>query len=420
MAIEEKQKVTEKNNINITEKNDKNKDYSTMKSILFLLILLLGILLRIRNITLSSAGMQLAEAENMQNALSLYLFHSDTAGNAFPLYFISETFIQSPLYTYLLLPFVALSSGTVSVVVLRLLQVFFSVVTIWGAFFLLKEAANTTSGLWGMFLFSVSPWHLCISRLGIGNTLTHALLFFAILLFLKGLSKWGFLPTAGLLFALSVYSNPNIWPFVFACLLGFTLYGLLTKPLRSPKKILFFWGPCLVLLLPFLVNVPFRPLSFSVFFSNLSKWLSLAWTSESPYAFDSVEPFGFWGIATPYLIVLGAFILFSTLFMGIQKKKNTYLWLLLIPMLSCIPMCFFTELPAQEMSILFPFLILCGAIGANTVTSIFKSMHWPKVSTVILILFLLFETFQFFQAYDGSYQEEIAVEFISNISYSSK
>lgn len=420
MSIDEKTKTTEKDIKNTTEKSDKKTEYSTLQSVLFLLILLLSILLRVRNIGFSPAGMQIAEVENMQNALSLYQMHSDTVGNVFPLYFISETFIQSPLYTYLLLPLVALCSGTISIMMLRILQMIFAIVTILGAFFLMKEAANTNTGLWGMFLLCVNPWHLCISKLGIGNTLTHALLLFAIFLFLKGLKKLYFLPFSGLLFALSVYSNPNIWPMVFASLFGITLYGLLTKPLRSPKKLVAFWVPCLVMFLPFLVGIPFRSMSFSVFFANLGKWLSLAWTSHSPYAFDSVQPFGFWGISTPYLIVLGVFILFSTLFMGIQKKKNTYLWFLLIPILSCLPMCFLAELPAQEMSILFPFLILCGAIGTNTVTTMFKSMHWPKVSTVILIMFLLFETSQFFQAYDGSYQEEIATEFITSLPASSR
>lgn len=325
-------------NTNIKPDTDQTPPYSKLKSVCFLLILLLTLFLRIRQ----------------QASLS------DVFGN---------------------LP-----------------QIICTLTTVIGAFLFLQKIANTTTGLWAMFLLSVNPWHICMSGLETGPIFTHAALLVGLYFFLLGLENIYFLPASGGLLGILLFSTPTLWPFSLSLVIGLLLYGYFSKKLAFPKGYLFYLIPYAVISVPAVLLKETGALALSSFFTNLGHWFSFICKQSETYEFGCVPPFGYLGIMVPYLVFLGLFILLSTLILGFQKKKHTYLWLLLLPIISCLFLCFFAVLSPQDMSILLLLLLLCGAIGANTVTTLLKSMHWPQISTVILIIFLLFETFQFCQA----------------------
>lgn len=211
--------------------------------ILFIIIVIASILRlwRIGDVPISPDWDEVALG---YNAYSIMQTGRDEYGEFLPIILRSFDDYKPALYAYLIIPFIKLFDLTIFAV--RLPSAIFGILTVAGAFFLVKElfalglkklnsnysamVALLVSGL-----LAISPWHIQFSRIAFEANVGLAFNVFAVLFFLWGLRKpW-------LLILSSLFASINLYAYqsekVFTPLLLIALATIFRKELfLIPKK----------------------------------------------------------------------------------------------------------------------------------------------------------------------------------------
>lgn len=128
-----------------------------------ILIIILGAILRFYQLGEAPAGLYIDEAGQGYSAYSILQTGKDEFGMQWPIVFRSFTDFKTPIYTYLIAPFIpffGLNSFTV-----RFPSAIFVVITLPLLFLLIKELSkNQTLALISTLLLAISPWHILFSR----------------------------------------------------------------------------------------------------------------------------------------------------------------------------------------------------------------------------------------------------------------
>lgn len=232
-----------------------------IKKILFLSIVLLAVALRFVMLSNVPPSPSLDEATIGWNAYSILHTGRDEYGNFLPILLRAYDDYRPALYVYTVIPFVKLFG--LQVLSVRLPSVIFSLATVIMAFFLVKNLFPThkkkeTLGFTAMFLLTISPWHIYVSRLGheVNSGLTVVVL--SILLFLISVNKkngWIFLLSC-ISFAISFYTYQSEKIFTPIMFIGLLLF--FAKQLFVIKKYVI------------LGLIAFVLLSLPIFFASLS------------------------------------------------------------------------------------------------------------------------------------------------------
>lgn len=172
---------------------------------IFLIILGLAIALRIYGLNIFPPSLNWDEISIGYNAYSVFKTGQDEWGNAFPLSFRAYGDYKLPGYIYLDIPFVAILGLNEWGV--RLPSALLGVGTVVLIYFLLKYLTGSrTISFWGMFLASLLPWSIILSRIALEANLALFLTVAAIYSFLIGLSRKSYLILASFLFGLTIFS----------------------------------------------------------------------------------------------------------------------------------------------------------------------------------------------------------------------
>ncbi len=173
-------------------------------TVLFILILALGIFARVWQFGQVPPGLNKDEASIGVEAYDLLHFGVDRNGMSFPVNFVSWGSGQNALYAYLLIPFLAI--GGLTPFMVRLPMLITGILTLPLVFYTAGKILDRRAGLLAMFLLAISPWHIILSRWGLESNLLPFVFLagFACLLKSEADNYW-FVP-AGLLFALSLYT----------------------------------------------------------------------------------------------------------------------------------------------------------------------------------------------------------------------
>lgn len=126
------------------------------------MILGLGIWARTWEYRTLTSGLNQDEASTGVEALSLYRYGVDRNGISFPMRLIAFGSGQDALYTYLLIPVIALAGLTPTAV--RLPMLFFGILSLPLIYDVGRRLRGPDLGLLAMFLLAISPWHIAISR----------------------------------------------------------------------------------------------------------------------------------------------------------------------------------------------------------------------------------------------------------------
>ena len=132
---------------------------------LFILTLALGIFARIWEFGRLPPGLNADEATIGLEAWSLFHLGIDRNGLSWPVQFISFGSGQNVLYGYTLIPFVGLLG--LRAVVVRLPMLILGIFSLALLYAVGKAIAGRRFGLLAMFLLSISPWHILLSRWGL-------------------------------------------------------------------------------------------------------------------------------------------------------------------------------------------------------------------------------------------------------------
>lgn len=168
-------------------------------------IVAIGFLLRFVSLGEIPAGITSDEANTGYDAYSILLTGKDQWGIPYPLVsFKGFGDFRSPLYTYLVIPFVAFFD--LAPIAVRLPSAIGGTLSIILIFFIGKKLFNDKVGLASAFFLSVSPWGVGLSRQGIESNLAMTLFLFALYLFLKIKDKFIYLPFSIFIFLITLYT----------------------------------------------------------------------------------------------------------------------------------------------------------------------------------------------------------------------
>lgn len=257
----------------------KEKDrLSALGLVCFFLVFALGCFLRFYHLTTLPDGLNQDEASIGYEAFSLAFYGVDRYGNPFPVYPITwGSGGGSPLLIYL----TALSFKLfgVSVFVLRGTVAFFGCLTLPLFYLLVKEAKSSLSGLQssptgllGMLLLAIAPWHILLTRWTLDYGLIPFTFGLAILVLMKAARKksTGLYVLASALAALNMYSygSANI---VIPAFLLLSVFFLMRGKILSVRQLflcmLMFLLVCAPLFLFYFINVCKLPEIITPFFS---------------------------------------------------------------------------------------------------------------------------------------------------------
>jgi len=173
--------------------------------ILLLTILLIGCLFRFVLLSDIPSGLTSDEANTGYDAYSILMTGKDQWGNFIPLVsFQGFGDFRSPLYTYLVIPFIVLFD--LSSLAVRLPSAIAGVLSILAVCLLVRKFINPATGIAAAFLFAIAPWSIGLSRQGIESNVAIVFVLFGIYFFIKSLEVRKYLYVSVLLFVLSVYA----------------------------------------------------------------------------------------------------------------------------------------------------------------------------------------------------------------------
>jgi 4-amino-4-deoxy-L-arabinose transferase-like glycosyltransferase len=134
-------------------------------TILFLLILAMGVFARTWEYNQLPSGLHRDEASHAYDAYSVFKYGEDRNGVHYPLQFVSWGDGQTVLYPYLAIPFMAVLGLTP--LAIRLPNLIAGILIIPLAFLTGRRMLGGKFGLLVMFLMAISPWNIIGSRWGL-------------------------------------------------------------------------------------------------------------------------------------------------------------------------------------------------------------------------------------------------------------
>lgn len=153
---------------------------------------------------------------------------------------------MNALNSYLMLPFIALNGGHMSLIVARMPQLIVAILTMPAVYFAVRKASSDeVLSTWSLFAVAICPWHIQMSRYGLESNLVVGFLVFGFLCFLYGLENPRILLLSAFFYGLSLYCYAVVWPVMPFVLLLQTVYVLITRRIKITKYFwmaLQFWG----------------------------------------------------------------------------------------------------------------------------------------------------------------------------------
>lgn len=214
----------------------KLKTHNNHYTLIAIFIIATGVLVRLIGFGKIPSGLNQDEAFAAYEAFSLLNYGVDSAGNAFPTYFVSWGSGMNVLQSYLAIPFMWLFGY--SETVYRLPSLLCGIATLPVFWLLLKRFWGDKTALIGLGLLSISPWHIMLSRWGLESNLTPAFLLFGIYFLIKGITKNVCLLVSSVFFGLSLYAYSISWITVPILLIIFGIYIIKTNPKIKLRYIL--------------------------------------------------------------------------------------------------------------------------------------------------------------------------------------
>ncbi|MBC7875867.1 MAG: glycosyltransferase family 39 protein [Anaerolineales bacterium] len=356
---------------------------------LFIVILTVGIFARIWDFNNVPPGLNPDEASIGVEAYYLYKFGMDRNGISYPVHLISWGSGQNALYAYMIIPFIVLRGLTTEAI--RLPMIVSGILSLPLMYYVGKRLFGIKYALVAMFFMAISPWHIVNTRWAVESNILPFIFLtgFAFFLAASNNGRW-FIP-ASACFALCLYAYGTAYVAIpIFMVLGISavvyLKKIETKYIISGLLLFFLFALPIILFVIIntfkldaihigSVTVPRLPVearyeSLAVVFekspvnavvNNLAIMLNLLWKQEDNFAWNFVEPFGYFYKLTFPLVVIGFFFLtisfksgeeniferwllfswiISSIFIGIVHPVNlTRINLIFIPILFCLVIC---------------------------------------------------------------------------------
>lgn len=431
----------------LSEIYKKISSYQNIDVIVVTILMLIGVAVRALSFGQLPCGLNQDEAFAGYEAYSLANYGTDSAGYHNPCYFISWGSGMNVLESYLAIPFVKLFG--LSVTTIRLPMLICSCISLFVFYLLLKEIFNQKVGILGLFILSISPWHIMLSRWGLESNLAPAFLLFGFYFFVKGVKNNKYWMISALMYGTALYAYSITWVVVPVCILFMGLYIILSKQKISIKYTAISAGILFILALPLilfmLVNNGYideiRTSFFSVpklvvmresdiAFGNImsseirENFFNLYWGENDNLIWNSTEEFGlFYKITSPFAII-GFIRLLVGAILQIKKKEFSYDMLIVISTLSTLISCFsLTNVNVNRINSIHIFTVILITVGiyaiyeiATLLSDANKTAKYTLYTIFVLILISSTSSFHsFYNYYFNDYNEQIAPYFLDGV-----
>lgn len=172
--------------------------------ILFLLILIMGIVVRVYNISGVPAGLNQDEAYGNYETYALVNYGVDSNGMSFPVHFVSWGSGMNTLYAYLTMPLIKIFGLNETTAILG--NLIFCILSMIVIFFTVKRLKNLDLALLATFIMAVSPWHIMIARWGLLENIFPAVVLIGVAFYSKYLKNPKYVFAFSAVMSLSLYA----------------------------------------------------------------------------------------------------------------------------------------------------------------------------------------------------------------------
>lgn len=394
----------------------------------FLALILVGAAVRLILLGDIPAGLNQDEAAQGYNAWALLEYGIDQHGYHNPVQFVSWGSGQSALYGYFSMPFLlAMGLNSVSI---RLAQALLGVVSLFVMYAIGRRLVDGRFALFALFVLTISPWHVMMSRWGLESNLLPPLLLFSFSFLLRGLEHPRYIIPAFFLLSLSLYAYGTAYFFVPIFTLGVLVYGM-----KHPQIDVRHWGVGLVVMIvtaipmglflavnlfeweaietplfsiPRYTGVPryattaafFRADFFSQIWKNGLHLGPLIVTGHGELIYNALPEFGYFYRWGGFLVSLvGTGFLVRDGVRGHRPENLLVLLWLVVALLTSI-----TVKPnISRINVIFFPLLLCTAYGLYTALGEqYRSI--VKIAGVVAVAYLIFSFAAFTKTYFSDYR----------------
>lgn len=236
-------------------KNNKSLFKEYKGEVFLFFIFMIGSFVRLFAIGRFPNALNVDEASSGYDAFSLMKWGVDRAGNPYPVYLYAWGSGQSVLYSYLMIPVIAVTGLTEYGI--RLPMAITGAISLYVFYYLIKNIFdNKKYGIIATAFFAICPWHIMKSRWGMECNIFPDLILLASLLLVLGLKKekTGLQVLAFVVLAISSYSYGTSYLFLPVFVLG-TLGYLIYKKELTIKKSIIYLLVMFVLCIPIIVYI---------------------------------------------------------------------------------------------------------------------------------------------------------------------
>lgn len=223
--------------------------------LLLVVILIIGSLVRLVALGQIPNGLNVDEASSGYDGYSIMKYGIDRGGNSYPVYLYAWGSGQSVLYSYLMIPVLAVTGLTEYGI--RLPMAIIGIISLYVFYYLFKTIfENKKIALVGTFFFAICPWHIMKSRWGMECNLFPDLILLGTLFLILGIKKKkiSLQLLAFVIFSISSYSYGTSYLFLPVFILGTIVY-LIHKKELTLKRALLLLLVMLVLCVPIILYI---------------------------------------------------------------------------------------------------------------------------------------------------------------------
>lgn len=394
--------------------------------ILFVLILLLGILARVWEFGSLPPGLNQDEASAAVDAYSIYRYGVDSNGVPFPAYLVAFGSGMSALYSYVMIPFIAI--GGLTPITERIPVLISALLTLPVMYWVGKRIGGRLTALIAMFLLAISPWHIIMSRWGHeANFLPFVFIVGFAFLLESSANNWWFVAAASV-FAVSLYGYapalatvPIFLAFAIPVLVfarrltfwrlaaGLAVFAVVTTPIALFVIVNSLRLDGLRLGIFSIPRLPSRPRyeDQAAFFSgaflhalkvNALQLGSLLWNQTDRQPWNVVEPYGYFYRYTAPVAAAGAVLTLPRKYL----KESPERLLLLCWLAASVTTGLLQPANINRVNLIFMPLILFTAVCLD-----WLGRHWRPALPIGVALFLV-SFLAFTRDYHGArYREQL-------------
>jgi len=406
-------------------------DAKRWHTLLILALILIGVVVRLLNLGSMPDGVNQDEAMAAYESYSLIKTGVDMSGYQYPVYLEAWGDGMNALETYLMIPMIRLFG--LELFAIRLPQAILGCLCLPVFYLLLRRLFDEKTALIGLFLLTINPWHIMMSRWALESNMAPAFLLFGLFGFVLGLQKHpAYYLLSALCYGLCLYTYAVMWlvvPIVVGCQI---LYALLSKKARISGwtigfvMLLFLFALPLILLIlvnqGFLTEINTPWLSIPKMFGwrsgeillrnlidpNSYRQLSglLFWQTDGT-VYGSFSGFGLYYLFSAPIILYGIFTGVQNCVRAFRARRFVPEFFMLLWLFAAVLLCLLlTEININRINALhLPCIYYC-VVGLRRIVNLPRKVIGGGLITLYCASFLAFSVHYF-----GSGQNVLAEEF---------